>query len=53
MCFHSNIINYEENNKLLGYIEKPTYEYDVSMGINVLNKLSIMDLVKPNKYLDI
>ena len=35
------------------YIEKPTFDYKVSMGINVFNKASIQNLVKENEYLDI
>ncbi|MGD2119004.1 MAG: sugar phosphate nucleotidyltransferase [Chromatiales bacterium] len=47
------VIDYDENNRLLGYREKPSYEYDVSMGINVFNRDAITDLVQPNTYLDI
>jgi len=47
------VIDYDENNRLMGYREKPSYNYDVSMGINVLNKQTIANLVSPNKYLDI
>lgn len=32
------VIEYDENHRLTGYKEKPSFNYDVSMGINVLNK---------------
>lgn len=47
------VINYDENNHLTGYTEKPSYDYDVSMGVNILNKKSISDIVKVGMYLDI
>ena len=47
------VVNYDENNHLIGYTEKPSYDYDISMGINVLNKKSISEIVKVGKYLDI
>lgn len=47
------VIEYSENNTLLGYKEKPTFNFDVSMGINVINKKSIIDIVQPGNYLDI
>ncbi len=47
------VVDYDENNCLLGYKEKPSYNYDVSMGINVLNKQAISDIVRPGEYLDI
>src|SRR4029453_4715502 len=39
--------------RLEKYIEKPTYEFEVSMGINVFNKDAIRDFIKPGQYLDI
>ncbi len=47
------VVEYDENNCLLGYKEKPSYDYDVSMGINVLNKKAISDIVCSGEYLDI
>lgn len=45
----------ELNNKseLESYTEKPTYDYKVSMGINVFNKKAIEKFIEKNKYLDI
>ena len=49
------VLNGELPNKsqLKKYIEKPTFDYKVSMGINVFNKPSIQNFVKENEYLDI
>jgi len=47
------VIDFDENDYLLKYSEKPSYEYNVSMGINVLNKSSIIEHINPNEYLDI
>jgi len=47
------IVDYDNNNKLLGYREKPSFHFDVSMGINVLNKSSIKEFISPDRYLDI
>ncbi len=47
------VVNFDKDNKLIGYDEKPKLNYDVSMGINVLNKSSIESLVKKDSYLDI
>ena len=42
-----------ENDNLLRYIEKPQYDYKVSMGINVIRKESIKNLILNSTYLDI
>jgi len=47
------VVNFDKENRLIGYDEKPKLNYDVSMGINVLNKSSIKSLVKKDSYLDI
>jgi NDP-mannose synthase len=47
------VIKYDEDNRLIGYSEKPSYDYDVSMGVNVLNKASISKVVNAGSYLDI
>jgi NDP-mannose synthase len=47
------VIDFDKDNHLVSYREKPSYEYNVSMGINVLNKRIIADYVNPNEYLDI
>ncbi len=40
-----------EGNKFVNYIEKPTYYYNVSMGIYVFNR-NIVNLIEKNKKLD-
>jgi NDP-sugar pyrophosphorylase family protein len=39
--------------KLSRYIEKPVYEFDVSMGINILNLNAVRQFLTPNEYQDI
>jgi NDP-mannose synthase len=39
--------------KLTGYIEKPVYHYDVSMGVNILNVLSARKFLVPGQHLDL
>lgn len=47
------IIECNEENKLVRYIEKPTHRFNVSMGINVLNSESVRPYLTPGEYLDI
>lgn len=47
------VIESDEDGKLVRYIEKPTYHFDVSMGVNVLNKNAIAPYLNPGEYLDI
>jgi NDP-mannose synthase len=47
------VIDYDENNRLIGYREKPSFDYEVSMGINVLNKQAVLEFITPDVYLDI
>lgn len=47
------VVDYDKNNNLIGYREKPSFDYDVSMGINVLNKKAIYEFITPDAYLDI
>ena len=47
------VINYDDENQLIGYNEKPSYHFDVSMGINVMNKHAISEVIKPGVYQDI
>ena len=42
-----------ENDKFLNYKEKPKYNFDVSMGVNVFNKKMIKKYIKNKDYLDI
>lgn len=39
--------------QFLEYDEKPIYKFDVSMGINILNKKSIQELLIKDVYMDI
>jgi NDP-sugar pyrophosphorylase family protein len=39
--------------KLTGYIEKPVYHYDVSMGVNILNVRSARKFLIPGQHLDL
>lgn len=41
-----------ENEEFLDYIEKPTYYFDVSMGIYVINK-KVINYIPNNAYMDI
>jgi NDP-sugar pyrophosphorylase family protein len=44
------VIETGSDNKLSRYIEKPVYKFDVSMGINVMNKKAIMPYLKAGEY---
>jgi NDP-sugar pyrophosphorylase family protein len=39
--------------RLSRYIEKPLYQFDVSMGINILNVQSVRQFLTPGQYQDI
>lgn len=43
----------DKSGKLAGYIEKPTYNFDVSMGIYMLNAKAIRPYLTPGEFLDI
>ncbi|MEG6522886.1 sugar phosphate nucleotidyltransferase [Desulfotomaculum sp. 1211_IL3151] len=45
------VINTEQN-MLVNYIEKPTYSFEVSMGVNILNPHIIKEYITPNERLD-
>jgi NDP-sugar pyrophosphorylase family protein len=45
------VIQFNENNHIIGYIEKPTYEFQVSMGIYVFEP-RVLDFIEYNQYLD-
>jgi NDP-sugar pyrophosphorylase family protein len=47
------VIEHDDEGRLLGYVEKPTYQFDVSMGIYVMRKESIAPLVQSSTYLDL
>lgn len=45
------VIQLDENSKVTGYIEKPTYDFMVSMGIYVFEP-RVLDFIPANVYLD-
>ena len=47
------VIEYDQNDELSAYIEKPSYDFNVSMGINVLTNKVVDQFVRPGEYLDI
>lgn len=47
------VIETNDRSQLVCYREKPVYHFDVSMGVNVLNKQKILPYLKPEEYLDI
>jgi NDP-sugar pyrophosphorylase family protein len=47
------VIEHDTEGRLLGYVEKPTYQFDVSMGIYVMRKDSIAPFVRASTYLDL
>ncbi len=47
------VLEHDEKGQLQRYIEKPVYHFDVSMGVNVLNKTKIAKYVANGAYLDI
>ena len=47
------VLEHDVDGYLTRYTEKPSYYFDVSMGINILNKSEVVDLLEPNSYMDI
>ena len=47
------VVDYNKDNLLTGYQEKPSFNFDVSMGINVIRKSALSGLIKSGEYLDI
>lgn len=45
------VVQMEENHRISGYIEKPVYNYTVSMGIYVFEPI-VMKFISFNQYLD-
>ena len=45
------VVQMGEENSISGYIEKPTYDYTVSMGIYVFDP-SVLEYIPHNEYLD-
>jgi NDP-sugar pyrophosphorylase family protein len=47
------VIETDGDGKLARYIEKPTYHFDVSMGVSALNLQSVRPYLTPGQYLDL
>jgi NDP-sugar pyrophosphorylase family protein len=47
------VIKVGDHHELCDYIEKPTYSFQVSMGVNVFNRKMVAPFLAPGKYLDI
>ena len=47
------VIQSDENGFLVDYIEKPVYQFDVSMGINALKLKKVQSYIHPGEYLDL
>ena len=47
------VIETDERGRLANYIEKPLYQFDVSMGVNVLNAAAVRKYLTPGMHLDI
>lgn len=47
------VVDVDTENHLVKYIEKPTYKFKVSMGVNVLNPEIVRPYLAPGKYLDL
>jgi NDP-sugar pyrophosphorylase family protein len=45
------VIQVDGDNRLVDYIEKPTYDYQVSMGVYVFEPV-VLKYIKPDTYLD-
>ena len=45
------VIQSNDTNRVVGYIEKPTYEFQVSMGIYIFEP-QVLNFIEPNRYLD-
>ncbi len=46
------VISTGEQGELVRYMEKPTYNFDVSMGVNVLKRAVVNQFIRQNEYLD-
>ncbi len=47
------VIEKDGAHRLVRYVEKPTYHFEVSMGINVLNKKAVAPYLKPDEPLNL
>jgi NDP-sugar pyrophosphorylase family protein len=46
------LVEVDEDMRLTGYREKPTYSHLVSMGLYILNRSAVAPFIKPGQYLD-
>ena len=46
------VVEKNPNDKFVGFKEKPTYHFDVSMGVNIIGKAAIKHIKEKGKYLD-
>ena len=46
------VIETGDSGELVRYIEKPTYDFHVSMGVNVLKRAVVSQFIRQNEYLD-
>jgi NDP-mannose synthase len=47
------VISTGEQGELVRYTEKPTYNFDVSMAVNVLKRRVVSQFIRHNEYLDL
>jgi len=47
------VIKSDEENRLIQYVEKPIYNFSVSMGVNAIRKDAVRPYLTAEKYLDI
>lgn len=47
------VVDYNPSQELIQYREKPSFSFDVSMGINIFNKASISNLIHLDQFLNI
>ncbi len=45
------VVDMDSNGQFVGFREKPTFDYDVSMGVNILSAKA-RELISANEYLD-
>lgn len=45
------VVESDENNAFVGFKEKPTFHFEVSMGVNIISAAARQH-IKPNEYLD-
>ncbi len=44
------VLKYDESSQLTGFVEKPVYAFDVSMGIYCLNRITVEEVPVGSKY---